>query len=158
MLGKAKSTKSEPLTSAKPFSVAGMTIVGQQISVEGTIRGKEDLVIDGLMKGTIVLHDHHLTIGPSGQVDADIEARGVTISGRVSGNIRCFGKIEITREAEFNGEIKAKRIAVEDGAFLKAVIELEREPDEKSDVSDQPAEQEAGEDMLATAGETLKRN
>ena len=37
------------------------------------------------------------------------------------------GKVEITKEADFNGEIRARSISVEDGAMLKAVIELERE-------------------------------
>ena len=56
----------------------------------------------------------------------------VTISGRLMGNIQARGKVVITRDADFNGEIKAKNISVEDGAYLKAVIELEREPEKKA--------------------------
>ena len=44
--------------------------------------------------------------------------------------------MEITKEANFNGDIKAKRISVEDGAYLKAVIEVEREPQKKAPRSD----------------------
>jgi len=60
-------------------------------------------------------------------VKAEVNAENVTISGRLTGNINAQGKVEITKTALFTGEIKAKRISVEDGAFLKAVIELERD-------------------------------
>jgi cytoskeletal protein CcmA (bactofilin family) len=56
----------------------------------------------------------------------------VTVSGELTGNIEATGKVEITKEADFKGEIKAKSISVEDGAYLKAVIELEREPRDQS--------------------------
>jgi cytoskeletal protein CcmA (bactofilin family) len=102
------------------------TVIGQHISVEGIIRGGENLVIEGSMKGTIELEKHQVTVGPNGQVEAEIHADNVTISGRLAGNIKAHGKVEITKDADFSGEIKAKRIAVEDGAYLKAVIELER--------------------------------
>ena len=115
------------------------TVIGENISIEGDIRGREDLLIQGSVKGSVQLEKHHLTVGPKGQVEAEINADGVTISGRLMGNIKAMGKVEITREADFTGEIKAKRISVEDGAYLKAVIELEREPEKKPATELKPA-------------------
>jgi cytoskeletal protein CcmA (bactofilin family) len=43
------------------------------------------------------------------------------------GNVRALDNAKITKEADFQGEIKAKRISVEDGAYLEADIEMERE-------------------------------
>lgn len=103
------------------------TVIGEQISIEGSICGKENLLIEGSMKGKIELEEHQVTVGSRGQVEAEIHAKDVTISGRMTGNIQALGKVQITKEAEFNGEVKAKRISVEDGAYIKAVIELERE-------------------------------
>ncbi len=116
-----------PAFHAQPVS-SEKTVIGEHISIQGDIRGQEDLVIQGTVKGSVQLENHHLTVGPKGQVEAEIMAANVTISGRLAGNIKAQGKVEITREADFTGEIKAKRISVEDGAYLKAVIELEREP------------------------------
>jgi cytoskeletal protein CcmA (bactofilin family) len=104
------------------------TIIGEQISIEGTIRGRGDLVIEGSVKGSIEVEAHHLTIGAKGQVESEIRAANVTISGRLKGNIDAKGKVKLTREADFNGEIKARSISVEDGAHLKAAIELTQEP------------------------------
>ena len=118
--------KNESTTPA-PVSVAVKTIIGETISIEGSIQGKGNLVIEGTVKGKIELEKHHLTVGPKGHVEAEIHADNVTIRGRLIGNIKARGKVEITKGANFSGEIKAKRISVEDGAYLKAVIELERE-------------------------------
>ncbi len=108
------------------------TIIGEHISIEGSISGQEDLEIEGSMKGNIELEKHNFRVGPNGQVDGEIAARNVSISGEFKGNIKSHEKVALTREADFYGEIKAKSISVEDGAYIKGVIELDREPNRKS--------------------------
>lgn len=124
---------------AGPVSNEEKTVIGQHISVEGVVRGRANLVIEGSMKGSIELDKHQVTVGSKGKVEAEINADNITISGQLVGNIKAQGKVEITKEADFTGEIKAKRISVEDGAYLKAVIELERESDKKDTVASRPA-------------------
>ena len=104
------------------------SIIGEQISIEGTIKGKGDLVIEGTVKGSIEVAGHHLTIGTKGQVESEILADNVTISGKLKGNVNAKGTVEITRNADFEGEIKASSLSVQDGANLKAGIELRQEP------------------------------
>jgi cytoskeletal protein CcmA (bactofilin family) len=152
-------------TGDTPFTIQtpeeGRTIIGEQIAIDGAIRGKEDLLIEGSVKGRIEVETHHLTVGARGQVEAEIQAANVTISGRLVGNINAAGKVKITKEADFNGEIKAKSISVEDGAYLKAVIELKREPDKKPVPVAKPEEKPASEPVkepLALAGKSSKRN
>jgi cytoskeletal protein CcmA (bactofilin family) len=105
----------------------GKTIIGDKITIEGDIRGQENLVIEGSMKGKIELENHQVKVGPKGRLEGQILAETAVISGHVVGNIHASGKVKITKEANFSGEIKAKSISVEDGAYLKAIIELERE-------------------------------
>jgi len=148
-----------PVSMEKPFIPAPVaavssqekTVIGQHISVEGIIRGKENLVIEGSMKGSIELEKHQVTVGPNGKVEAEIHADNVIISGRLVGNIKAQGKVEITKEADFSGEIKAKRISVEDGAFLKAVIELERESEKKEIPAPKPAPTGSGTDKTLSS-------
>ena len=122
--------------SSTPSSRSGSsdekTIIGEQISIEGSICGKENLLIEGSMTGKIELEEHQVIVGSRGKVEAEIRAKDVTISGRMTGNIQALGKVEITRAAEFNGEVKARRISVEDGAYIKAVIELEHDEKKKA--------------------------
>ena len=142
MLGKSKGdspkaeefkTEQPPITPTnRPASASAKTLIGEHISINGDIRGEGDLVIEGTVKGSVILEKYHLTVGPKGHVDAEIDAGNVTGSGRLTGNITALDKVAITKDADFNGVIKAKRISIEDGAYLKAAIELEREPQIKA--------------------------
>ena len=108
------------------------TVIGEHITIEGSIRGEENLVIDGAMKGNVELKNHNFTIGSKGRFDGEIEANNVSISGDIKGNVKTPGRVQITREADFMGEIKAQNISVEDGAYFKGVIELQRGPNRKT--------------------------
>lgn len=113
----------------KPSSSQSKTIIGEHISIEGTIRANEDLLIQGKLKGSLELKKHHAIIGPQGKVEADIFAEAVTISGKVTGKISASGKVSLTKDADFNGQITSRSIAIEDGAFVKATIEMNRNDD-----------------------------
>ncbi len=151
MLGKSKKTESGKVVSpdrpvegksstfhSRSSARDEKTIIGEHISIEGSIRGEEDLEIEGSMKGNIELEKHNFRVGPNGQVEGEITARNVSVSGEFKGNIKSREKVEITREADFYGEIKAKSISVEDGAYIKGVIELDREPNRKSAGAQKP--------------------
>jgi cytoskeletal protein CcmA (bactofilin family) len=140
MLRKDKKEETSDVSVHGPVSVEEKTIISDKISIEGSIQGKGDLVIDGSVKGSIELEEHHLTVGPHGQVDADIHADNVTIGGRMKGNINANCKVKITKDADFNGDIKTKGISVEDGAYLKATIEMEREPQKKTVSIEKPTD------------------
>jgi cytoskeletal protein CcmA (bactofilin family) len=103
------------------------TIIGEHLAIEGTIRASEDVIIEGNVKGSIEIKGHQLTVGSKGKVEADVEADSVVIGGRMVGNVTAKSKVQVTKNADFSGQIKAKRIAVDDGAFVKASIELEKD-------------------------------
>ncbi len=113
--------------SYKNDTASGKIVIGEHITIEGDIHGKENLFIEGSMRGKIQLDKNQLTVGHKGRVEAEINADSVTITGWLIGNINALGKVAITKEAHFDGEIKAKSISVEDGAYLDASIELEKE-------------------------------
>jgi cytoskeletal protein CcmA (bactofilin family) len=108
------------------------TVIGQHITIEGQIRGEEHLVIEGSMKGNVQMEKHNFTVGANGRVDGEVRAQNVSISGQLKGTINAVGKVEVTKQADFYGDIKAKSISVEDGAYFKGSIELSREPNRKS--------------------------
>ena len=129
MLGKSKKNESDkavspdrPVEGKSPTFLSSSTareektIIGENISIEGSIRGEENLEIEGSMKGKIDLEKHNFRVGLNGQVEGEVNARNVSISGEFKGNIKSHEKVEITRKADFYGEIKAKSISIEDGA------------------------------------------
>ena len=108
------------------------TIIGKDITIQGDIRGKEHMVIDGSIKGNIDMETHNFALGPAGRVEGEIHAGNICISGKMKGNIKTPGKIKITEEAVFQGDILAKSIAVENGAFFNGSVELITEPPQKA--------------------------
>ena len=127
---------SRPTPSASPTptpaSSEEKTTIGEHIAIEGQIKGREHLVIQGEMKGNVEMEKHNFTVGPNGRVDGEIRAQNVSISGQLKGAINAAGKVEVTKEADFFGDIKANSISVEDGAYFKGSIEMNREPHRKS--------------------------
>jgi cytoskeletal protein CcmA (bactofilin family) len=120
------------------------TIIGQDIIIEGNIRGREHMVIDGSVKGNIEMETHNFALGPAGKVEGEIHARNISISGQMKGNIKTPGKIEITKEADFQGDILAKSIAVENGAFFKGSVELITDEPQKTFSTDESTAKKAG--------------
>jgi cytoskeletal protein CcmA (bactofilin family) len=102
------------------------TIIGSSIVIDGEISGDEDLVIQGTVKGRIVLKEN-LYVEQSGVVEADIETNNVEISGQVTGNIAASEKVEITAGGRTVGDIKAPRILIADGAIFKGNVDMDVE-------------------------------
>jgi cytoskeletal protein CcmA (bactofilin family) len=104
-----------------------MAHIGKSVFIKGELSGSEDLYVDGEVEGTIELRGHSLTVGPNGRVRAHVNARNVVVHGKVNGNIQASERVELRASANVTGDINTQRIAVEDGAFFKGGIEVQRE-------------------------------
>lgn len=101
-------------------------VIGKSVIVKGQIYSREDLTIDGEVEGTVELQEHRLTIGPNGKVTAAIKAREIVVLGTVHGNVEASDKIDIRKEAKLVGDIRTARIVIEDGAYFKGNIDIQR--------------------------------
>lgn len=131
------------------------TVLGRSAVMHGEITANEDLLIEGQCDGTINVQDHCLTVGPQGQVKAQIHARQVVIHGSVEGNVSAREKIEIRKTGRVLGDLVAPGIAIDDGAYVKGSIEILREEPAKvgraaSASSTSPAVGEASEGSRIT--------
>ena len=117
----------------KPFDnyKADVAHIGKSVLVKGELSGSEDLYLDGEVEGSIQLKDHSLIVGPHGRVRANIQARDVVVHGKVDGNIRGTERVELKKSAVLVGDISTQRIIVEDGAFFKGAVDIQK--DAKSD-------------------------
>jgi len=100
--------------------------IGRSVTIKGELTGAEDLFVDGQVEGSIELRSHGLTVGPNGRVHANIVAQDVVIFGKVEGNVRASERVELKRSAVLHGDIFAQRIVIEDGAFLKGGIDIQK--------------------------------
>jgi cytoskeletal protein CcmA (bactofilin family) len=101
-------------------------VIGRNISIRGKLSGAEKLVVEGRIEGSVAL-ENHLTIEPTGVVEADVNVRDMTVHGELRGDIQADGSVSVSDSARVVGNIKAPRVVLEDGARFKGSIEMEVE-------------------------------
>jgi len=101
--------------------------IGKSVVIKGELSGSEDLYIDGRVSGTIELRGNRLTVGPNGQIQANINAKGVVVQGKLEGNIQASDRVELRASAVMVGDVVTQRIAIEDGAYLKGKVDIQKE-------------------------------
>src|ERR1700721_4488208 len=88
-----------PATSTPTAPTArGLSCLGASLEIKGKISGEEDLQIDGKVEGSIALQGQRLTVGRSGQLNWEVQAREGGAFGKVQGNLRASDGAEIKKE------------------------------------------------------------
>lgn len=101
--------------------------IGKSLIIKGELSGSEDLYVDGQIEGSIELAGNQLFIGPNGQVKANVNAKGVVVQGKLDGNIQASERVELQKSAIAVGDVLTRRIAIEDGAFLKGKVDVQQD-------------------------------
>ena len=93
------------------------TVIGVSSSFRGTLMVTGTLRIDGEFEGD-VLNCERLEIGEHGVMRADVEVREALVMGRVVGNIRALGAIEMKSGARVEGDVSALTVSIEPGVYF----------------------------------------
>ena len=101
-----------------------MANIGKSITIKGDLSGNEDLQIDGSVEGRIDLPNNQLTIGAEGRVKAEVHAKSVVVIGHVTGNLSAADRIQVEANGIVDGDVKAPRLVIEEGARLNGSVEM----------------------------------
>ena len=93
------------------------TIIGGGSSFRGTLMVSGTLRIDGEFEGDILNCDR-LEIGELGLMRSDVEVKEAVIRGRVIGNVRALGSLEMKSGAKVEGDVAAYTVAMELGVHF----------------------------------------
>lgn len=100
--------------------------ISSGLKINGELSGDADLYVDGEVKGKIRLTGASLTIGPNGRIQAELEARDISVEGSVQGNLKAGESVRLGSASNTVGSITAPRIGIDDGARLRGKIETVR--------------------------------
>ena len=100
------------------------TTINHSTIIEGNIKAKEHLIINGTITGNVEIKGFKLFLGPRGRLEGEVHAQDVRIRGHMKGDIKATGIVQITEEANFSGKIESKSISVEPGAYFDAFVNL----------------------------------
>jgi len=116
--------KPEPAAPATPnVRTRKTSVIGPTLKIKGELSANEDLIIEGVIEGTIAHQDKNLTVGKEGRVTADIDARTVEVYGWVDGDIRGEDSVKLAKSADVKGNIRCARIIMEDGAQFTGSVD-----------------------------------
>ncbi|HMB72803.1 MAG TPA: polymer-forming cytoskeletal protein, partial [Gammaproteobacteria bacterium] len=125
-----------------------LSVIGETLVFKGDLTAEEDLLIQGNVSGSILHRAQNLTIGASGNVQADITAQHVLIQGKVQGDVRASESIVVAASARVEGNLFAPTIGLKEGAKFKGSIDMdpgawEKQPPKSSSsgASQQPQSQ-----------------
>ena len=102
----------------KGNATGSTSLLSKEVKMEGEIQGSENLQVEGRFKGTIKLAGD-LYIGPTGDVDADVEADNVIIQGQINGNVLARKQLQIQSSGKLLGDCTAQSIDIKEGALFE---------------------------------------
>ena len=112
-LSPAGSKEQAPATISKDLSIVGDLVARGDLNLEGDLQGSIQC------SGTIV-------VAASGQASAIVKAERVVVVGSVSGTVDASDQIDIREGASLTGDVKCARINIEDGAYFKGKINIQK--------------------------------
>ncbi len=123
LFGKSEPDKPKSTTGPRSSStrnetspIAAPTLIGAETVITGELNTSEAVQIEGRVEGKIK-SSGLVVIAEAGHVKAQIEADYVSIRGTLEGDCTAKNRVEITRTGKVLGNLRARRIAVAEGAF-----------------------------------------
>jgi len=99
------------------------TFFGPNVTIDGKITGNEPVLIEGTVRGGINLAGD-LRIGTKARIEAKVHAKNVTVEGKVNGDITADERVELVASATVDGNIKAPKIIVAEGARFRGSVDM----------------------------------
>ncbi|PIU61091.1 MAG: cell shape determination protein CcmA [Armatimonadetes bacterium CG07_land_8_20_14_0_80_40_9] len=99
------------------------TIIGKETEFRGDLNSRESLHIEGRYEGRISIQGD-LFVGESGRLQAEVEAKNISIAGELKGNAKAKNKLELSARGKIYGDIKAANLFLFEGAVLKGRSEV----------------------------------
>lgn len=98
------------------------TVLGASTVIEGKLVSKGNVRLDGEFTGTLDITGNVL-VGETAKINADLDARNISIAGAVRGNIT-GNKVQLLRTGRIWGDISANALTTEEGAFIDGKITM----------------------------------
>ena len=94
---------------------SGKDVLSSDVEIKGSIKFQKELLIDGKVEGEIN-SDGVLTIGENADIRGEIKTKSITVYGKVHGNITVGERCELKSRCTLQGDLKAARLVIEEGA------------------------------------------
>jgi len=118
---------------------SGKDVLSSDVEIKGSIKFQKELLIDGKVEGEIN-SDGVLTIGENADIRGEIKTKSITVYGKVHGNITVGERCELKSRCTLQGDLKAARLVIEEGATFigKSEVTSGKAPASSTGASSRP--------------------
>ncbi len=97
-----------------------ISIIDKELRFDGSVSSKGNLIIKGVIKGTLV--GETVVIAQGGEVYADTKVASMTIGGKFEGDIKASKELVILSTGNCSGKVECRNLTVENGGILNASV------------------------------------
>lgn len=97
------------------------TVLGPDVVFKGELNFEKPVRLQGRLEGS-VRTPGKLHIDREAKVQADVRAGAIAIEGQVRGNLAASDRIELKATADYEGDLQASKLIVEEGAVFKGNV------------------------------------
>ncbi len=105
------------------MTIGAGTRISEGMRIVGSIEGSGDLVIEGRVEGSLSLGGA-LHLGAAAFVEGAIRVQSAVIGGKVVGDVEATESIELLAGCRVEGDLRAPRLTLAEGAILRGRVEL----------------------------------
>src|ERR1044071_4635664 len=95
-------------------SATPQSVIAADVEITGTVKSTGSLRIDGKLDGELNCTGDTI-VGKTATVKGNLNVNSAVIEGTINGNVTAKDRIEMKSSARMTGDIKSKRLSVEDG-------------------------------------------
>lgn len=115
--GKDSAPKSKSGSTPSGGGGHSLNTISQGTVVEGTLKAKNDIRIDGTIKGKLE-GEAKVIIGPTGFIEGEVSCDNAVIEGKFSGTLRVREMLNLRETAEVDGDVTTGKLTVQPGCVF----------------------------------------
>ena len=92
------------------------SVVSAECYFQGTLSVQGSLRVEGTLEGNVD-NARHVIVASEGKIKGDVSAQMVVCGGAIEGNV-CAEMLEVLGPASIKGDIRAKKMVVEEGGRI----------------------------------------
>jgi cytoskeletal protein CcmA (bactofilin family) len=93
------------------------SVIGNNTVITGNIRTEGSIRVDGKIVGNVVTQAD-AAIGMNGIIEGSVDARNITVAGKVMGTLTASQKLVLEGKSVMKGDIRTSRLVVDEGAVF----------------------------------------
>jgi|WetSurMetagenome_2_1015567.scaffolds.fasta_scaffold190402_2 cytoskeletal protein CcmA (bactofilin family) len=108
-----------------------LSIIGAGTIVNGSIKSEGSIRIDGKIVGNVATVSD-AAVGITGIVEGTVDARNITIAGKVLGTLNAAQKLVLEGKSVLKGDLRTARLVIDEGAVFDGKSSMSVPPPQQS--------------------------